>query len=70
MGDADQMIRDALRKAQAVLAEYLAPGEPNDHQTVKKLFGIPNDRAVIQALQQAEFPAQNPKRRQQLGDAP
>jgi hypothetical protein len=55
MANPDQIIRDALRRAQALLAEYLAPGGPNDHQTVKQLFGILNDPAVIQALQRAEY---------------
>jgi hypothetical protein len=54
MGNPDQTIRDALRTAQAILAEYLAPGGPNDHQTIKQLFGALNDAAVIEALRQAE----------------
>jgi hypothetical protein len=54
MGNPDQTIRGALRKAQAVLSHYLAPGGPNDHQTIKQLFGILNDPAVIEAVEEAE----------------
>jgi hypothetical protein len=69
MGNPDETIREALKKARAVLAQYIEPDGPNDHQTVKQLFGILNDPAVIQALQQAEQPARNRKGRQPLGDA-
>ncbi len=63
MRNADETIRDALRKAQAALAHYLEPGGPNEQQAVKHLFGILNDPAVIQTLQQTEQPVQKPKRR-------
>ena len=69
MGDPDETIREALKKARALLAQYIEPDGPNEHQTVKQLFGILNDPAVSQALQQAEQPVRNRKRRQQLGDA-
>ena len=58
MANPDQTIRDALRKAQAILAEYLEPGGPNDKQIVKQLFGILNSPAVIAALLEAEQPEQ------------
>ena len=69
MGNPDETIREALKKARALLAQYIEPDGPNEHQTVKQLFGILNDPAVSQALQQAEQPVRNRKRRQQLGDA-
>jgi hypothetical protein len=69
MGNPDETIREALKKARAVLAKYIEPDGLNDHQTVKQLFGILNDPAVIQALKQAEQPVRNRKRRQQVGDA-
>jgi hypothetical protein len=65
MGDPDETIREAL-KAPAVLVQYIEPDGPNDHQTVKQLFGILNDLVVSQAFQQAEQPVRNRKRRQQL----
>jgi hypothetical protein len=40
MRNGDQTIRDALKKAQAVLCQYLEPDGPNENQTVKRLFGI------------------------------
>jgi hypothetical protein len=62
MDSADHIIRDALKKAQAILAQYLQPDGPNEKQTVKQLFGILDDPAVVQALQQAkQQPAKNPK---------
>jgi hypothetical protein len=51
-----QTIRDALRKAQAVLCQYLDPDGPNENQTVKQLFGILNDPDVIRALEDSERP--------------
>jgi hypothetical protein len=56
MRDADQTIRDALKKAQAVLCGYLEPDGPNENQTVKRLFGILNDPEVIRALEDSERP--------------
>ena len=56
MGDPDETIREALKKARAVLVQYIEPDGPNDHQTVKQLFGILNDLVVSQAFQQAEQP--------------
>ena len=50
MRNGDQTIRDALKKAQAVLCQYLEPNGPNENQTVKQLFGILNDPEVIRAL--------------------
>ncbi len=44
MENADHIIRGALKKAQAALAQYLEPGGPNESQTVKQL------PLVIQAL--------------------
>jgi hypothetical protein len=49
MRNADQTIRDALKKAQAVLCQYLEPDGPNENQTVKRLFGILKDPEVIRA---------------------
>ena len=51
MRNGDQTIRDALKKAQAVLGRYLEPDGPNENQTVKQLFGILNDREVIRPLE-------------------
>ena len=51
MRNGDQTIRDALKKAQAVVCKYLEPGGPNENQTVKQLFGILNDREVIRPLE-------------------
>jgi hypothetical protein len=56
MRNGDQTIRDALKKAQAVLCQYLEPGGPNENQTVKQLFGILNDPDVIRALEDSEGP--------------
>ena len=56
MRTADQTIRDALKKAQAVLCQYLEPDGPNENQTVKRLFGILNDPEVIRALEDPERP--------------
>jgi hypothetical protein len=52
MRNGDQTIRDALKKAQAVLCQYLEPNGPNENQTVKQLFGILNDPEVIRALEE------------------
>jgi hypothetical protein len=52
----DQTIRDALKKAQAVLCQYLEPDGPNEYQTVKRLFGILNDPDVTRALEDSERP--------------
>jgi hypothetical protein len=52
MRKSDQTIRDALKKAQAVLCQYLEPNGPNENQTVKQLFGILNDPEVIRALEE------------------
>ena len=51
MRNGDQTIRDALKKPQAVLCQYLEPDGPNENQTVKQLFGILNDQEVIRALE-------------------
>jgi len=51
MRNGEQTIRDALKKPQAVLCQYLEPDGPNENQTVKQLFGILNDREVIRALE-------------------
>ena len=56
MRNGDQTIRDALKKAQAVLCQYLEPDGPNENQTVKQLFGILNDREVIRALEDSKRP--------------
>ena len=56
MRNADQTIRDALKKAQAVLCQYLEPGGPNENQTIKQLFAVLNDPAVLRALQDSERP--------------
>jgi hypothetical protein len=56
MGNPDETIREALKMARAVLAKYIEPDGPNDHQTVKQLFGILNDPAVIQALKRLSSP--------------
>ena len=56
MRTADQTIRDALKKAQAVLSQYLEPDGPNENQTVKRLFGILNDPEVIRAPEDFERP--------------
>jgi hypothetical protein len=56
MRNGDQTIRDALKKAQAVLCRYLEPDGPNENQTVKQLFGILNDQEVIRALEDSERP--------------
>jgi len=56
MRKSDQTIRDALKKAQAVLCQYLEPNGPNENQTVKQLFGILNDPEVIRALEGSERP--------------
>ena len=60
MRNGDQTIRDALKKAQAVLCQYLEPNGPNENQTVKQLFGILNDPEVIRAL---EEDSERPRRR-------
>jgi hypothetical protein len=52
MRNGDQTIRDALKKAQAVLCQYLEPNGPNENQTVKQLFGILNDPEVVRALEE------------------
>ena len=56
MRNGDQTIRDALKKAQAVLCQYLEPDGPNENQTVKQLFGILNDPDLIRALEDFERP--------------
>jgi hypothetical protein len=56
MRNGEQTIRDALKKAQAVLCQYLEPDGPNENQTVKQLFGILNDPDVIRALEDSERP--------------
>jgi hypothetical protein len=60
MRNGDQTIRDALKKARAVLCQYLEPNGPNENQTVKQLFGILNDPEVIRAL---EEDSERPRRR-------
>jgi hypothetical protein len=75
MGIPDETIRDAVRKAQTILAQDVEPDGPNDSQTIKQLFRILNDPAVIAALQEAEQAAQKPQRRRRrpippLGDLP
>ena len=57
MRNGEQTIRDALKKAQAVLCQYLEPDGPNENQTVKQLFGILNDPDVIRALEDLKDPA-------------
>jgi len=47
MRNGEQTIRDALKKPQAVLCQYLEPDCPNENQTVKQFFGILNDREVM-----------------------
>jgi len=51
MRNGEQTIRDALKKTQAVLCQYLEPDGANENQTVKQLFGILNDREVIRPLE-------------------
>jgi hypothetical protein len=60
MRNGDQTIRDAVKKAQAVLCQYLEPNGPNENQTVKQLFGILNDPEVIRALKED---SERPRRR-------
>ena len=54
--DLQETLACALKKAQAVLCQYLEPDGPNENQTVKRLFGILNDPEVIRALEDSERP--------------
>ena len=47
----EQTIRDALKKAQAVLCHLWSRTAPIENQTVSKFFGILNDREVIRPLE-------------------
>ncbi len=65
MATSDQTIRDALLRAQTILAQYAEPGGPNEKQIVKQLFGILNSPAVIAAVLETEGAPQKLDRRRQ-----
>ena len=50
MGDQLTTVMEAVRRAQAVLAEYIEPGERNPEVTIAKLVGILANRDVVRAM--------------------
>ena len=46
----DELILAAVREAQEVLAQYVAPGGPSAEEAMRRLVDILNDEMSIEAL--------------------
>jgi hypothetical protein len=69
MGEQLTTVMEAVRRAQAVLAEYIEPGERNPEVTIAKLVGILANRDVVRAMRllypDAESPSISPEAAEQ-----
>jgi hypothetical protein len=60
MKDQLTMMTEAVRRAQAVLAEYMEPGEHNAEVTIARLVGILGHRDVKHAMRHLYRGAERP----------
>lgn len=54
MNDPDKVIRETVRRATAILAEYVQPGKRDCETTVKRLLNILDNDNIVEALAESD----------------
>jgi hypothetical protein len=54
MNDPDKVIKETVRRASAILAEYVQPGERNCEATVERLLNIFDNDNIVEALTESD----------------
>ena len=54
MNDPDRVIKETVRRATAILAEYVQPGERDCEATVERLLNIFDNDNIVEALTESD----------------